>query len=392
MKRNKIFGIIFLFIVMMVGLTAVQTISPRPPAILNGYVLDATTGDPIYGAIVDLWVYDFITGWIYIGQDETDSNGHYSFEGFPIGAKKVRISKSGYHTYEGVFEVTIYLETYTYDYHFYGHIRNSVTEQELSDAFIEITCGTKTISYTTDNSGYYCIVFQYSTSGVRTFEVEVSKSGYDTYTTTITRNYGYEQRHYYLNEIRTWMYCYDDGYIATGDGTRTQFIVTESLLSDGSWQVTYDVKLDVFYDMTWAHNFQVHRYNPYGNIWYRSWITTDDATIIDLDGDGPGERYHAYIYTTQTYNYSSSYTGYAVGIQGGILSLGSAGNLALKYGGVLKFWLGNTNYGNEIEYTQWYDTGGAIYGFYGAYDSWMTSHSHPQGAWFRVMNDCSLLG
>ena len=198
MKRKSILGIVIVLAIIFGG--AVSSINGfvRPPLGLTGYVKDASTSLPIESASVDLYVYDFITGWIYVGHDETDDTGKYEFSSVPIGAREVHISASGYHSYEGVFQSTIYLEVFTYDYIFYGHIRDARTSQELSNAIVKITCGSKLISYTTDNSGYYCIKFSYGTSGTRTFSLVASRSGYSTKTNTITRNYGYEYQHYYL--------------------------------------------------------------------------------------------------------------------------------------------------------------------------------------------------
>lgn len=198
MKGKKIIGIIFLFSILIIGTVSSLGASIRPPLILDGYVKESGSGTPIEGATVELWVYDFITDWKYIGSDTTDTSGHYSFLNLPIGAIKIRVAKSGYSTYEGVFQQTIFLAVFTYDYIFYGHIRDSTTSQELSDAIVEITCGSKIITDTTDNSGYYCIKFSFSTSGIRTFSLVANREGYRTKTNIINRNYGYELQHYYL--------------------------------------------------------------------------------------------------------------------------------------------------------------------------------------------------
>ena len=197
MRRKRIYGIILLLFVLTIGLISIQSAtSPILPC--NGYVKESGTSTPIIGATVKLWVYDFITGWQYIGQRTTDSNGYYSFSSVPMGAREVKVSKSGYHTYEGAHQSIIYLDVFTYDYIFFGCIRRADTSQALNNAVVKITCGSTTITDTTDNSGYYSIKFSYSTTGERTFNLVASRADYSTKTNTITRNPGYEYQHYYL--------------------------------------------------------------------------------------------------------------------------------------------------------------------------------------------------
>ncbi|MCE7745012.1 MAG: hypothetical protein GPJ52_07755 [Candidatus Heimdallarchaeota archaeon] len=205
MRKTKI--LFLLFCVVLISTTSVKS---RPPLQFDceGYIKDAGTSVGINGAAVRLWVYDFITGWQYEGLIYTYSHpvthepGYYIFSDIPMGAKQIRVSESGYHTYYGVHQATIYLETFTYDYIFYGSISDAETTQLLSDATVRINDGTREISDTTDNSGYYCIVFSYSTGGERSFDMVVSKDGYNTEEYHILMSTGYEHKNVAL-EIDT---------------------------------------------------------------------------------------------------------------------------------------------------------------------------------------------
>lgn len=310
MKRNRIYGIIFLSLILSMGLISSSNVSSRTfPC--NGYVKEAGTSNPISGAKVDLYVYDFITGWDYIGRRHTDSNGYYSFSSVPIGAREVHISKSGYQSYEGVHQSTIYLETYTYDYIFFGTIRNSVTSQALSGAVAEITCGTKQFLIQLIIQVTYCIVFSYSTSGVRTFNMEVSKTGYSTYTDTIIRNYGYEHRNINLKEIRTWLYIEDYGE----EAKYLRFEIEEYELST-QYKLVFDVTIEFYYYLNPGFTIQVQRYCPIGNLWIRNWITDDDATDTEL----PGGLHQVYAHVVEEFYYDkATYYSDWCGVYGGLV-------------------------------------------------------------------------
>ncbi|MGC9781313.1 MAG: hypothetical protein HZR80_18875 [Candidatus Heimdallarchaeota archaeon] len=185
---------------------------------------------------------------------------------------------------------------------------------------------------------------------------------------------------------RTWIYNYDDGYISTGDGTRVNYVIKEYLLPDGGWRITYTAKIDYFYDLTFSKEFQVHIFNPYGNVWYRLWITTDDATTVPV-GNG---RYHIYAYKTESFDYPSNYDDSFVGIRGGIIDLNQGGYICLYYGCILKFRIDNSNYGSIQKYSDWHDDGECTYGFFGPYDNWATSYGYPNYAWYNVMDDMAI--
>jgi len=193
LKGMRISKIIFLIICLGL-MTTLNVLAPRPPLGCSGFIKDAETGFGINEATVKLWIYDFITGWLYIGSRQTESDGSYSFSSVPIGAKKIQASKAGYHTYEGVHQSVIYLDVFTYDYHFYGSIYNGETSQLLSGALVSIDDNNQIKYYITDNSGYYGFTFSYDSGGDRNFEMIVSKDGFVPETFSITMDPGYEHR------------------------------------------------------------------------------------------------------------------------------------------------------------------------------------------------------
>ncbi len=187
---------------------------------------------------------------------------------------------------------------------------------------------------------------------------------------------------------RIWVYNYDEGYISTGDGTRIHYVIKEYLLSNDGWRITYIAQIDYFYDLSFTKNFQVDIFNPYGNLWERLWITTDDATT-DPVGNG---RYHIHAYKTESFDYPNDYDDKFVGIRGGIIDLNQQMNICLYYGCILKFRIDDSNYGSIQKYSDWHDDGEFTYGFFGPYpyDNWATSYEYPDSAWYNVMDSMAI--
>ncbi len=372
MKGKRINGIFVCAIFLSFALVTISSVK-APLLPLNGYVKESGTSNPISDATVKLWIYDFNTGWIYIGERTTDTNGYYSFSSVPIGARKIQVSKAGYKTYEGAYQSIIYLEIYTYDYIFYGTIRDSVTLQALSNAVAKVTCGTKTITDTTDNSGYYCIVFSYSTGGARTFNMEVSKSGYSTYTATITRNPGYEHRDINLKQIRSWLYIEDYG----SEDTYLRFEITEYVLST-QYKLVFDVTIEFYYYLNPGFDIQVQRYCPIGHLWISNWITNDDATDTEL----PGGLHQVYAHVVDEFYYDkTTYYSSWCGVFGGLVRAPTY--LFPFYGMELVFQIDNPTYGTPFDWEEdWF--GSYPYGFFGTLDEGFPNLTvnYPSGAWY----------
>jgi Carboxypeptidase regulatory-like domain len=77
----------------IVGIGAVA--AAEPTGSINGLVTD-NSGNPIAGARVDAWEWDFAT---HEGRDYTDLTGHYSITGLGAEDYRVKAYADGYNAY-----------------------------------------------------------------------------------------------------------------------------------------------------------------------------------------------------------------------------------------------------------------------------------------------------
>lgn len=192
--------------------------------------------------------------------------------------------------------------------------------------------------------------------------------------------------------VRYWDYTFDMGTDTSGD-VHLEYVIIERETSTG-WDVTYQIDLDYYYFESSNLAFQIQQQRG-SNYWYRGWIggsLTYNQEAFDFTTkteDYGNNLVHEYIYMTETISYDSDMKGNLMGLQGGIIDLATAGNLILYYGCVLVFKLGETNYGNTLEYSSWATSySGGVYGFFG--QDYFCSYSSPQNAWYNEMDDMTL--
>ncbi|MHA1434164.1 MAG: carboxypeptidase regulatory-like domain-containing protein [Candidatus Heimdallarchaeota archaeon] len=200
MKSKKIIGLTSLILILSVSILggfAVNILAP-PPSSFTGYIKESGTGNPIEGARVELNVYVFGTGWVYIGYQNTASDGSYTFSNVPIGAREVEVSKTGYQTYEGAFQSIIYLTLSGYTYTFYGYVKACAGGSYISGVEVKIACGAVK-TYTTGVSGYYSITFTFSTSLARSFLITAKKTDISDFSESVVMNPGSLYKNIYLS-------------------------------------------------------------------------------------------------------------------------------------------------------------------------------------------------
>jgi len=181
---------------------------------------------------------------------------------------------------------------------------------------------------------------------------------------------------------RMWRFDYDV-QDDEGIGVRKVFFEIIEAKSSDEWKITYKVLIDQVY---WAQNdydLKIERFNPYGNVWDRSWITEDDATITE-NWNNQDEYYRLYINEVYEYIYPYSYIGKYVGINGGLVMMdGDTGVICPYYGATLKFQLGRANYLEPYDWF-WNDIDDHIYSFFGSEPAptWCCHVLFPSGAWY----------
>jgi len=156
------------------------------------------------------------------------------------------------------------------------------------------------------------------------------------------------------------------------------------------WRYDYDIQDDeatgvrkVYFEASNDLNLRIERFDPYGNIWIRSWITEDDATITE-NWNGQSEYYRLYLNKQYHYTYPSHYKGNYVGISGGFLTLNDdTGIICPAFGATLKFQIGIENYQEPYEYFS-NDIDEHPYSFFGSEPAptWCCHVLFPSGAWY----------
>ncbi|MBD3404597.1 MAG: hypothetical protein GF411_00500 [Candidatus Lokiarchaeota archaeon] len=176
----------------------VSAIAPPPPPgggttyRMYGYIKQSGTGAPISGALVKFYG----SGYNYLGQELTDSNGYFNYYkslSMSYSYVQIRVTKSGYNPVQknAYLSSSRYYFGSTYmtrmnSYHVHGIIKDDGTNSGVGGVQVKIygsLVSSSTFSYVTTKStssdGSFSYSF-YSNNDYDYFRIDLSKDGYST--------------------------------------------------------------------------------------------------------------------------------------------------------------------------------------------------------------------